>query len=315
MNLNPRQKAFFLIVLCVDAKNTSSYFPYLPAAEQEVMAKMLQALPHDQPTQVADVARDQLKRLARPQAHSFLSEVHNDWLLDVLKHETPHMVAAILRHLPPERVRVLLDELPPAILNNLPRLSETYDMPKVFSEHLKTQFQGLFLLPRDIDLKQEFTFDKLPYLSASQLELLFQELGYREIALGLAALPQATRQAVSARLSSEDRLCVERYFKTALQASPQRIKKAQFHLVSKDVNPEDHRYFVKELGYLLYAKSLMVTDLSDSKIVYKKISMREAQILKSMIEHQTPKNTEATVMGFREDIMAAVKFVREGSNH
>jgi hypothetical protein len=312
MNLNPRQKAFFLMVLCIDAKKAPLYFPYLSAVEQEAMEKMLQALPQDQPTQVADVARDQLKRLARPQRRSFLSDVHNDWILDVLKHETPHMVAAILRHLPPERVSVLLDELPPSLLNNLPRLSETYTMPKAFSEHLRLKFQELFLLPRDINFKQEFSFDKLPYLSAHQLELVFQELGYREIALGLAALPQSTRQAVSARLSSEDRLCVERYMKTAMQASPQRIKKAQFHLVSKDVNPEDHRYFVKELGYLLYAKSLMATDLSDLDIVYKKISMREAEILKSMIEQYVQKNTEATVVGFREDILAAVKFVREG---
>lgn len=301
------------MVLCVDAKKAPLYFSYLSTAEQEVMGKMLKALPQDQPTQIADVARDQLKHLARPQIRSFLSDVHNDWILDVLKHETPQMVAVLLRHLPPERVRVLLDELPSSLLNNLPRLSETYDMPKAFSEHLRREFQELFLLPRDIDFKQEFTFDKLPYLSAHQLEWVFQELGYREIALGLAALPGTTRQAVSARLSSEDRLCVERYMKTAMQASPQRIKKAQFHLVSKDVNPEDHRYFVKELGYLLYAKSLMATDLSDMGIVYKKISMREAEILKPMIEHHVQKNTEATVVGFREDILAVVRFVQEGN--
>lgn len=254
------------------------------------------------------VAAAELNKLSLSSSGSYLKDVHNDWILEILLGESPEMIALVLRHLPADRVSHLLDALPPEILTKLPKMSDTFAIPMELVEHLRRHFEKLFTQNLSLEANEEIRFEHIPLLSHHQLERVFLDLGYREIALGLASLPSEARAAVIERLSAHDR----KYVEICLQemkndVTPQRMKRAQVHLVSKEIDAANSTLFVKELGFLFYAKSLLKGDESGIEIIKKKMSKQEAAMLQELIDNHRDKNTEALVVAYREDVMLAVK--------
>lgn len=309
MPLTSRQQAFFLVALKEQGKTVENLFAHLPKQEAENYKKLLSELKQGQDEDIKKVAGAELKKFSRPREQSFFSEVHNDWLLDYLKKESPDLIAVILRHLPSERVSYLLEKLPEEILSRMPRMMDTYEVDSHLVQLIKQRFETLFLLPKILQPDQEFEFEHLCLLPASQLHRVFLELGYREIALGLVSIPEITKSMVLNRLRPKDRERVEFYLQQADQASPQRIKKAQVHLISREVDPGEPEFFVKELGLMILAKAVLEKNLEDVKIMKMKMSRKEAQALDLALDSYLRLNTEASVLGFRENILAAIKAI------
>lgn len=309
MTLSARQKAFFLIALKERPADADSLFSYLPGDEAKAYAGIYKDLKGKKNEDIMTVAVAELKKLARPQSLGYLSEVHDDWLLDILKDELPGIIATVLRYLPAERVKFLLDHLPKETLAKLPSLIETYEAPRAAVEILRRRFEGLFETEAMLGSDQEFRFEFLHLLRAGQIKSVFQELGYREIALGLSTIPEMTKILVLNRLLPEDKERVEFYLKRLPEGVVHRVKKAQVHLISKEVNPRQPDFFVKELGYLIYAKALLKPDENALTVLMRKMSRKEANALQEAIKQYLPAGTEASVLPFREDVLLAVKTV------
>jgi hypothetical protein len=309
MDLSARQKAFLLVVLKYQPGNAESLFRLLPEGEKKALKATYDELSAHQPQNLKQVVGSELGKLARPKSISYLSEVHDDWLVDDLVQESPQMIATILRYLPAERVIAIIQQLPEDLQSQLPTLSETYSIPNDLVDILRQKFEGFYLLHKNFDTKGKFEFEHFCLLSTKDLNHVFLELGYREIALGLISLPVDTRKIVLARLSVRDRKHVEGYIIDHDKIPSQRIKRAQVHLVSKEIDPNDPKLFVKQLGFLLYAKSLLSKDLQGIEMIYKKMSRLESTAVRDMVNLQLEKNSDATVLGYREDVISASRKV------
>lgn len=306
MVLNLQQKAFFLLVLKQRDRKAPDFFSFLPPEQNQQMNQLFQELKSSSAKEISNVASTELKKLSRARTNHYLSDVHNDWLAEILKWESPEMISVILRYLPAERVRAILDLLPEEILTRLPSLRETFHVSSNLVEILRYKFESFFIYERSFNPEEPFSFQSLCFLHSEQLDKVFFELGYREIGLGLVALPAKTKEMVLDRLLPEDRKPVDYYIERAGEASEPRRRRAQVHVISKEVNPRKPRFFVKELGLLILAKSLLESDSEDLEIIKKKLSMHEAMALQRLVEKHIEKNTDATVYPFREDIVSTV---------
>lgn len=309
MNLSPRQQAFFLIAIKQRLKSADSLFRFLPKNEREEMSRMYQELSEHKESSLKKVVGTELPLLARTKTFSFLSDVHDDWISEILMHESPEMIAMVFRYLPAERVKTILQSFSQEILNRMPKLSNVYALPTDLVELLKAKFESFFPLHRNHTQGQKFEMEHFCMLSSKQIHEVFSELGYHEIAIGMVSLPEQARQIVMERLSNRDRLKVQDAIKHAGDLSPQRIKRAQMHLVSKDLGMSTAVPFILELGYLVYAKSLLPRDQEDMEIVMKKISRAGAHCLEKFAKVLLSKNSEASIMAYREDILGIVQKV------
>lgn len=262
---------------------------------------------------IAAVARSELKKLARPDDRSYVSEVHSDWFVQTLRDESPLVIATVLRNLPAERVHDILEKLPPDVMRDLPKISDTYATDPCLVDMMRRKFEELFPIDGMLPPGMTFAFGHFPYLKARPLRAAFAELGYREIGLGLAALPEMTRILVLNRLLPEDKRRVETYMARELDPLGLRTKRAQVHLISREVDPRKPDLFVREVGFLVFAKALLPEDHSGIEIVKRKMPMRESRALIEAVEQYSRANTEASVIPYREDVIAAVKTVLGGT--
>lgn len=309
MPLSPRQKAFFLIALYQRPKSVEPLFEQLPESECAEMKQMYSELRSNREADIKQVAKSELRKLNSVKVSTYLNEVHEDWLVDLLKQESPLMIATVLRYLPAERVHTILDLLPEPILTSLPKISDTFAISQSLVSLLKARFESLFTLKKTYEPGQPLAFEHLALLRAKQVENIFFEAGYREISLGLIAVPDQARNLVLGRLAAADRDRVEFHLQNAQQVSEQRIKRAQVHLISKQVDPHNQRLFVKELGVMLFVKALLKKDLEDVDLIYKKMPKIEAKMIRDLVVQYVEKNTEASVKTYREDILDAIKRV------
>lgn len=303
-------KAFFLLAVRYRGDSAKRLFSSFAPDVAATLNEMHAGVDFRREDRVRDVARRELAKLGRTRQGSYLRDVHNEWLVEMLKWESPHVISLILRYLPADRVRAALELLPKHNLEHLPSLGKTFAVPAELVEAIRERFEGYFVYHRQPDPQRRFAFESVCFLGAKKLSRLFFELGYQEIAWGLTGLPDKTRAMILNRLLPEDRLRVEFYLeKSGAKAVSQRVRRAQVHLISKEIDQKRPRFFVKELGFLIHAKSILPNDLKDLEIIKQKLSLHEAMVLQRLTEKNLEKNNEATVLAYREDIMAAMKTV------
>lgn len=313
MPLSARQKTFLMLALSERPGDAPALFPFLPKEEAAEMAAVCKELDGKPAETVAEVARSELKKLARAGGtRSYLNDVHSDWLVHMLKDEPPLVLATILRYLPAERVHDILDYLPSDVMESLPKLSDTYAADERLVDVLRRRFEGFFELKDELPSGRPMDFEHLHLLRSAQIRRVFSELGYREIGLGLTSLPEMTKIMLLNRLLPEDKERVQGYLSKESDGSNPRVKRAQVHLISREVDPRNRDMYVRELGYIIFAKAVLPQDFSRLEIIRKKMSLREARGIQSMVDHYSRANTEASVIAYREDVMIAVKAVLAG---
>lgn len=309
MTLLARQRAFLLIALKYRPKKVDSLLPFLMASEAEAVKDLYQNIRERHESEITTAAQSELKKIARTQHQTYLSEVHNDWVLQALRDEPASVVAVVLRNLPADRAAFLLEKLPFETLRHMPRLSDSFSVDARLVDLLRQRFESQFELDFVLSPGQNFEFEHVALLRAVQIEKLFLELGYHEIALGLATLPSTTQKMVLRRLDADDKARVEMDLKKITNPSAQRVKKAQVHLVSKEVEASGPDSFVREIGYLIYAKALLPRDQNRLFMIKRKMAMNEAVLLQNFIDQYSKHNTEGNVLPYREDVLMAVKSI------
>lgn len=309
MTLAPRQKAFFLIALKERPQDLSQLIQFLPASDQPELQKLYQDLEKHDASSLKMVANSELRKFTKPQSQSYLSQVHNDWIVDLLSKESPEMVSTVLRYLPAERVQEVLEKLPHEMMATMPKLADTYAIPQVLVSLIKRRFENLFRIHKSYPKPDQIEFHHLCLFRPEQLEKIFMELGYREIALAMQSIPVATQTIVIGRLGPHDQKHVRYYMDKARSQTKTRIKQAQTHLVRQDIETKDSRLFVKELGFVIYAKAVLVEDLTDIGVIKFKLSRKEAKELMGIVNKELETNNEGSVLEYREDVISATRRV------
>ncbi|MBF0104877.1 MAG: hypothetical protein HQM16_06075 [Deltaproteobacteria bacterium] len=315
MNLDTRQKAFFLFTVRLRTKQADQLLKWLPQKESaEMLARFKELKEHDEET-IKSVAVSELRRLAKPKSLNYLSEVHDDWIVSFLKKESPEMIATVLRYLPAERVDAILQAFPPEILDRLPQIADAYSVPQVLVDLLKQRFENLFVVNKDYHSSNDFEFEHFCLLNVEQMAQVFLEIGYYEIALALKTVPRQARDKVMARLLQRDKQRVALYLDSDQGVSVQRIKKAQIHLLSRDIGTDNPADFIEGLGFLVFARAVLPKDLDDFDIIMRKMPLKKARLLQTSINEHIQQNSEASVLLFREDVLKAAKVVLTKKRH
>jgi hypothetical protein len=309
MALSARQHVVFLVCLAQRPKTVEALFPYFPKDWLPDMQQRYEELKASRSDDLQRVARSELRKLAKDQVPHYLADVHDEWLAEIIQHESPAMIAMLLRYLPAERVTRILEFLPETVLKALPAMGETYAVPQALVNHLRRRFETQFVQARALSKGQTLSWEALLLLTAGQTERVLLESGYREIALGLASVPAHVQVTVLSRLLPSDRERVEHYLGSAAEVGEQRRKRAQMHLIAGEVDPKNPRGFVRELGCLIFVKSLLVEDLESLTPLYRKMAKAEVAILKLLISDHVTKNTDMTVRVYRDDLVQALTTV------
>lgn len=310
MPLTSQQKAFFLLVLFARGRRAGEVFAQVPGGAE--MQKLYEPLAERKEKELKAMARVELRKIGSGRVASYLGEIHTDWLADFLSGEPPHLLALLLRQLPADRVAGVLSRLPKVLVDSLPKLSETYAVPKKLADLLQTRFESRFCL-RDEDKPKDKhnPVALLASLGAVRISRFFLELGYREIAIGLGGLPEDARQMVLGRLSARDRKNVEAFMAQSRELPAARLKRAQMHLVSREIDPTKPDLFVTSLGSILFAKAVLPADKNDLRMLCMKMSRADSDKLMALIDEGLAKNTDASVIPYREDLLGALRLMLE----
>lgn len=313
MTLSVQHKSFFLWALRFRPKSLADFLKFLPQNVQNELNELSEKIQNLDDDQLQTFALKELKKMGRSFQTSYLPEVHTDWLLERLKDESPYMISAILRYLPADRVNKILQGLPEDVLAGMPSLKESFAISDGLASALKKRFENQFRMERVYDPHQKFDFPMISFLKPHNLAELFQVLGYREVALGLRLLPDRTRDLVFGRLLPKDRTEVERCLLDMKQVSESRHKKAQVHIISKEIDPYKPALFIKEIGLLVFSKAVLQDNLKDVEVISHKLPMAEGEMLKTYVDQHLMQNSEATVLGYRDEILHVVRRLLKGS--
>ena len=309
MSLNQEQKVFSWFVFRDHPESLEEFLAHFPKNVQNEILEFSKNVSQTNAYQLQDIARQELKKISTPQKNTYLSEVHSDWLVEILKTESPAMIANVLRYFPQKRKEYILHALPKEKVNAMPSLLDSFDTPKFLVKILKEALENEFLLHKSPKIKASLVFQDLCLFKSRELEAVFKEAGYREVAMGLKLLPAQAQKIVLSKLQVKDRLKVQEDLKGFELVSENRLKKAQIHLVSKDIDMKNQNDFILELGLLILAKSVLKKDEKDVFVIKRKMSKKNASVLEELIKNYQKINTEATVLSYQEDLILAMKKV------
>lgn len=312
MSLALQHKVFYLLILKEAPDLIDQAFSLVSQTLKNSLSKLHGELSQHDPEIVKKVAEAELKKLSSTHHQFNLLDVHNDWILEALLSETPEMIALVLSHLPAERSSEILDHLPQDLLNQLPSVNETMQLPPMLNGILQQRFVQLFPKISRTPQKDSLQFLDLALLPSQVLQKVFSRLGYQEIALGLKGIHESTRLKVVSRLNQNDRKIVEDYWKKLDNVASQRIKKAQEHLLSQKISAQLADRFIKDLGYLIFAKAMQKDYDSELQVILRKFSKKEAMALEHAVNEHWDENTSTSVLGYQEDVIRAAKSVLGG---
>src|SRR3989344_1575997 len=97
-----------------------------------------------------------LKTVRLQQDLSSITEIHPAWLVEPLKNESPRVVGVILRHIPSKHVRYILEHLPARTVAQMPKLIESFYVPKEILNLIRRRFERHFLPMRTSRMIRKF---------------------------------------------------------------------------------------------------------------------------------------------------------------
>ncbi|OVE82463.1 hypothetical protein BVY03_00935 [bacterium K02(2017)] len=309
MNLDAQQKAFFLITLKLLGKDSEKIINWLPEEQKHEMLSRFEDLKSHDANSIQYVATSELRHLSQPKNLSYLADVHNDWIIDLVKDESVEMISTIMRYLPPERVNAILSQLPESIISKMPKMSQAFAVSNDLVNLLKQKFESFFVLHKDYSQGQEIEFEHLCLLNSKQLHSVFKEVGYRELSLALKSIPQKAKDKVLGRLLKSDREQVEFYDQLKMDLSPERFELAQKNILDPDIGLHDAQSYIVELGFKLFVLAALKPDQRDLIIIKHKMSKDNAKVLQIMWDKQVAENTQDSSESFRVEFIESVKKV------
>ncbi|MCP5463558.1 MAG: hypothetical protein H7A33_00875 [Deltaproteobacteria bacterium] len=309
MSLSLRDKAFFLLVLKDHPQNAVQYFSYLNTQLKSQLQKLYDQIASLSHENIKAVAHSELMRLVKRQSQTYLNDVHDDWLVEILLKESPAMVAIVLRYLPVDRAKRILDRLPPEVSSKMPKMKKTFSVSPILLLMLQQRFENLFAVDRVYRKGETLEMNHLPLLGQRKVQQVFLNLGYRELSLGLRTLPEGTRSIMLKRFPAEVRSAVADYLKKGDRVSPERIKLAQQNVSDAQDKQSSGKEFVMGLGFVVFSKSILAKEESDLGIIEKMFPLVLAKQLRKLAQEQMGSNTEASALAYREEVIAAMTAV------
>lgn len=304
--LNNRQRAFFLVALMSEPSALLELTPYLEPSEAQALERAYQEWQGSGSQAQRGAVLAEIKRLACEERQSSLREVHVDWIIEALRDESPRMVACILRYLPSEQVQVVLDNLPEDTLKDLPLMAQTFAVDPELIHVIKDRFESAFKRPPSTAVGASF-IDFIALLTTTKLHLLFRELGVREVAMAFTTLNDQTIQLILRRLPQREAVLLRERLKKPIQVEEGRLKMAQNHVLSMDLQGSGRQNMIYQLAFQIYSKALLPAQAEGADYIQQKFSHAVGGLLKRAMEKNLSLNSAKTVAPYRREIEALLE--------
>ena len=256
---------------------------------QEEIVAWLDIDPIQRPAMVQQFVRT----IRSQEEFSGIAEIHPAWLLEPLKNESPRVIGVILRHIPSKHVRYILEHLPRRTVEQLPKLVESFFVPKEILSLIRRRFERHFLpLPCSRTLRK-FEFSHLYYLRNEELDLLFRALGMAELAYSFAATSKKIVQVILNRFSVTDARHLLEQIKKYRDADPGRISEARYTVLELGGEKLGSELFLKELGIASLARGFTAGDDFLYQALRQKLDPAQSYLLKRYIDVQVQRGDVA----------------------
>jgi len=230
-----------------------------------------------------------LKTVRSQEEFSGIADIHPAWLLEPLKKESPRVIGILLRNIPSKHVRYILEHLPRSTVDQLPKLVESFFVPKEILSLIRRRFERNFLPLHTSRTLKAFEFSHLYYLRHEELCLLFRTLGLKELALSLTATSKKIAQIVCNRFSVSDARVLAEKIRECRETDPARLQEARYTLLElggRKLGAED---FLKELGLAVLSKAFTAGDDFLYQALKQKLDPAEGYLLKRYMDVQGQK--------------------------
>lgn len=306
LELSDSQRSFALVSLLLDGDGALALLSFLQTGERNILEPALKELLTLSKPERNKTIVSEMKQLKEEATKSPLAEIHPDWILEALVKEPPRVIAIVLKYLPSEHVRSILDRLPPEVLQNLPRLSQLSHMDEELFLTMRSDFENRFRVSDTWSGPVGHSFESIPHLSRFKLEMMFRELGYAELAMAILSLNEKGIDFILARLEKKEATILKRHVEQKRKVPLLRLKQAQSHFLSLDLNRTSTEGLVMDAGFFVFSKSLLPQDSQAILLMKRHFSKIVANQLQKYIDKNQPINTEKTVARYREEILNIV---------
>ena len=248
-----------------------------------------------------------IQRLTRLKGFSVLEEIHPGWVLEKLKEESPRLFGLLCRFMTGEKVQYLIKHLPPHERKRLPKVSETYGVSPPIAEMVRGLIEKKLALDFPPRTGDTFAFPHIAWMKADDLRTLFWDLGLDEIRKAFYDVePQIFRPFLS-RFSSQEAKEIRGRIESGRPVPPEVKTEAQKHLVSLSLDQLPPEGLFREIGYSVFARSLLPEDLAWAEIVCQKLSPEEGYRLKRILQESVAAKPEAAVK--KEAVVGRISFL------
>lgn len=301
---NPRDRCFLLISYLAHQNGVFKLLNFLPETFSHDAEEAWKEIIENKKKLHQKKILKELKEFSLLHSVSPLTDIHPDWMVRYLEKETPRVIATILRYLPAEKNSLILEKLSVDILEALPPLNQTFALDGHLSTLLKDIFEKELIHPfeNQVLLNRVRTFDQIYLLRAQALRHLYREIGFRELSLAFTTLNERTTEIILNRLPPPDAKRLKMKINQKSKLSETRLKQAQTHVLSLDLNIRSSRNLVLEVGFFLFSKAILSEYEPFLKMIKLKFPIVEGEILMKYAKKNLPNNNPKNAKRYQKEI-------------
>lgn len=243
-----------------------------------------------------------IKKLAALSRHSLVSEIHPGWILEKLGGESPRLLNVLRHFLNAEQIQYLRAHLPPQARRLFQEEKGLVD-PQVL-EVVRPLIEKKLGLTVPLQLGGSFGFPHLGWMKASDLKILFRQLGLREVGHAFCGVDGKMLRTFLSRfplhLVQEIRSFLH---KVGVVAALDR-QQSQAHLVSLSLDQIPAERLFEEVGYSVFARALSPAERNYFEIVVLRFRPQEGYRLKRFIDESRVGGEEMAI--YKQQILQMV---------
>lgn len=183
-----------------------------------------------------------------------LQDVHPEWMLKILEHETPRVIAILLRYIPSKQSRYILERLPARIKERMPHFVDAFSVPTLVVQSMRRKFESHFAAAAPAHVETE-SFAAIACLSFEDLPKLICDLGLHEVALAFSDADDLSIQVLTKRLPESDARRLQERMHHLVDAPAALTRDAKFTILDIDVESVPSDLFLFEIGIRAFAKA------------------------------------------------------------
>lgn len=290
-----------------DAKSLSDY---LGEGGKEIFAKTVEWGLSIAPPRREETLNRHLQAIRSGEDFLGISEIHPSWFLEYLKQEPPRIIGLILRHMPSKHVRYLLERLPRRTVGRLPKLIESFWVPREILEIIRRRFETHFL-PVRISRITKPSFETLYYLRNEDLGTLIRELGLWEVALSLLGASKKVLRVVLNRFAMKEARRLLAAIKSLKEKDGTWVREARYTLLEMGSGRMGAQRFLTEVGLASLAKAFGKEDQELFGLLKQRLEPELAFLFKRYVEQNEGRAGQTQIEMRKQWVLERVEAMKE----